>query len=168
MTTSRRDPRQEGRDEDRGPGATRRGGSRTSAGYLPQARLAGDRARGARDARYRDDDRPCDARGRSIPRRAGPSGGATGGGGIRSSRRGRAPSGEARQRSSERGVRVMSTSDSYVRIFDTTLRDGEQSPGVSITLEEKLEIARALRDLKVDAIEAGFPMASIGVFDGVR
>lgn len=62
----------------------------------------------------------------------------------------------------------MSTSGSYVRIFDTTLRDGEQSPGVSITLEEKLEIARALRDLKVDAIEAGFPMASIGVFDGVR
>ena len=62
----------------------------------------------------------------------------------------------------------MGTSDSYVRIFDTTLRDGEQSPGVSITLEEKLEIARALRDLKVDAIEAGFPMASIGVFDGVR
>jgi 2-isopropylmalate synthase len=56
----------------------------------------------------------------------------------------------------------------YVRIFDTTLRDGEQSPGVSITLEEKLEIARALRDLRVDAIEAGFPMASQGVFEGVQ
>jgi 2-isopropylmalate synthase len=56
----------------------------------------------------------------------------------------------------------------YVRIFDTTLRDGEQSPGVSITLEEKLEIARALRDLQVDAIEAGFPMASAGVFEGVQ
>jgi 2-isopropylmalate synthase len=62
----------------------------------------------------------------------------------------------------------MSASEPYVRIFDTTLRDGEQSPGVSITLEEKLEIARALRDLHVDAIEAGFPMASLGVFEGVR
>jgi 2-isopropylmalate synthase len=62
----------------------------------------------------------------------------------------------------------MSASESYVQIFDTTLRDGEQSPGVSITLEEKLEIARALRDLHVDAIEAGFPMASLGVFEGVR
>jgi 2-isopropylmalate synthase len=62
----------------------------------------------------------------------------------------------------------MSPLDPNVRIFDTTLRDGEQSPGVSITLEEKLEIARALRDLHVDAIEAGFPMASVGVFEGVR
>jgi 2-isopropylmalate synthase len=62
----------------------------------------------------------------------------------------------------------MSVSEPHVRIFDTTLRDGEQSPGVSITLEEKLEIARALRDLHVDAIEAGFPAASVGVFDGVR
>jgi 2-isopropylmalate synthase len=59
-------------------------------------------------------------------------------------------------------------SEPKVRIFDTTLRAGEQSPGVSITLEEKLEIARALRDLRVDAIEAGFPAASVGVFDGVR
>jgi 2-isopropylmalate synthase len=62
----------------------------------------------------------------------------------------------------------MNASEPQVRIFDTTLRDGEQSPGVSITLEEKLEIARALRDLRVDAIEAGFPMASVGVFEGVR
>src|SRR5258708_13557385 len=62
----------------------------------------------------------------------------------------------------------MSASEPHVRIFDTTLRDGEQSPGVSITHEEKLEIARALRDLQVDAIEAGFPMASVGVFEGVR
>lgn len=62
----------------------------------------------------------------------------------------------------------MTAPEPQVRIFDTTLRDGEQSPGVSITLEEKLEIARALRDLQVDAIEAGFPMASVGVFEGVR
>ncbi len=62
----------------------------------------------------------------------------------------------------------MTASAPYVRIFDTTLRDGEQSPGVSIALEEKLEIARALRDLKVDAIEAGFPVVSVGVFEGVR
>src|SRR5258708_5233229 len=62
----------------------------------------------------------------------------------------------------------MSVSEPYVRIFDTTLRDGEQSPGVSIALEEKVEIARALRDLHVDAIEAGFPAASVSVFEGVR
>jgi 2-isopropylmalate synthase len=62
----------------------------------------------------------------------------------------------------------MTALEPQVAIFDTTLRDGEQSPGVSITLEEKLEIARALRDLHVDAIEAGFPMASTGVFEGVR
>jgi 2-isopropylmalate synthase len=62
----------------------------------------------------------------------------------------------------------MSAPESHVRIYDTTLRAGEQSPGLSISLEEKLEIARALRDLQVDAIEAGFPAASIGVFEGVR
>src|SRR6202162_5186972 len=62
----------------------------------------------------------------------------------------------------------MTALEPQVAIFDTTLRDGEQSPGVSITLEEKLETARALRDLHVDAIEAGFPMASTGVFEGVR
>jgi len=48
----------------------------------------------------------------------------------------------------------------YVRIFDTTLRDGEQSPGATMTSAEKLEIARALARLGVDAIEAGFPAAS--------
>ena len=48
----------------------------------------------------------------------------------------------------------------YVRIFDTTLRDGEQSPGASLTSAEKLEIARALARLGVDVIEAGFPAAS--------
>ncbi len=53
-------------------------------------------------------------------------------------------------------------------IFDTTLRDGEQSPGASMNLAEKLEIARALRDLGVDIIEAGFPIASPGDFEAVR
>ncbi|MBV9945231.1 MAG: 2-isopropylmalate synthase [Myxococcales bacterium] len=62
----------------------------------------------------------------------------------------------------------MTASEPYLRVCDATLRDGEQSPGVSITLEEKLELARALRDLKVDVIEAGFPATSLGVFEGVR
>jgi 2-isopropylmalate synthase len=55
-----------------------------------------------------------------------------------------------------------------VIIFDTTLRDGEQSPGASMNLEEKLAMARALRDLGVDIIEAGFPIASPGDFEAVR
>jgi len=50
----------------------------------------------------------------------------------------------------------------YVRIFDTTLRDGEQTPGVSLTPEEKMEIGKQLDKLGVDAIEAGFPSASEG------
>jgi 2-isopropylmalate synthase len=53
-------------------------------------------------------------------------------------------------------------------IFDTTLRDGEQSPGASMNLSEKLEVARALRDLGVDVMEVGFPAASSGDFDAVR
>lgn len=53
-------------------------------------------------------------------------------------------------------------------IFDTTLRDGEQSPGASMNLAEKLEIAQALVDLGVDVIEAGFPIASPGDFESVR
>ncbi len=48
----------------------------------------------------------------------------------------------------------------HIRIFDTTLRDGEQSPGASLTSAEKLEIARHLAALGVDIIEAGFPAAS--------
>ena len=55
-----------------------------------------------------------------------------------------------------------------VKIFDTTLRDGEQSPGASLTAEEKLEIARQLARLGVDVIEAGFPAASPGDLEGVR
>ncbi len=56
----------------------------------------------------------------------------------------------------------------YVRIFDTTLRDGEQSPGASLTSPEKLEIARALASLGVDVIEAGFPAASPDDLEAVR
>jgi 2-isopropylmalate synthase len=55
-----------------------------------------------------------------------------------------------------------------VLIFDTTLRDGEQSPGATMNLSEKLELAQALRDLGVDVIEAGFPAASPGEFSAVR
>ncbi len=53
-------------------------------------------------------------------------------------------------------------------IFDTTLRDGEQSPGASMTRDEKLRIARQLERLKVDVIEAGFPASSIGDFEAVQ
>jgi 2-isopropylmalate synthase len=55
-----------------------------------------------------------------------------------------------------------------VRIFDTTLRDGEQSPGATLNIDEKLEIARQLARLGVDIIEAGFPIASPGDFEAVR
>src|SRR5512137_2789536 len=63
----------------------------------------------------------------------------------------------------------MSTPDpNRVLIFDTTLRDGEQSPGCSMTQPEKLRIARALAELGVDVIEAGFPAASRGDWEAVR
>ncbi|HZL05960.1 MAG TPA: 2-isopropylmalate synthase, partial [Coriobacteriia bacterium] len=55
-----------------------------------------------------------------------------------------------------------------VRIFDTTLRDGEQSPGISLNRQEKLEIAGQLARLGVDVIEAGFPITSPGDFDAVQ
>jgi 2-isopropylmalate synthase len=58
--------------------------------------------------------------------------------------------------------------DSYVRIFDTTLRDGEQSPGATMTSTEKLELARSLARLGVDVIEAGFPAASPDDLEAVR
>ncbi|MBL4785284.1 MAG: 2-isopropylmalate synthase, partial [Cohaesibacteraceae bacterium] len=54
-----------------------------------------------------------------------------------------------------------------VFIFDTTLRDGEQSPGASMTLGEKLQVAEILDDMGVDIIEAGFPIASNGDFEAV-
>jgi 2-isopropylmalate synthase len=53
-------------------------------------------------------------------------------------------------------------------IFDTTMRDGEQSPGASMSKEEKVRIARQLEKLRVDVIEAGFPAASPGDFEAVR
>lgn len=61
----------------------------------------------------------------------------------------------------------MSSAD-HVVIFDTTLRDGEQSPGCSMNTAEKLEVAAALVELGVDIIEAGFPIASPGDFEAVR
>ena len=57
---------------------------------------------------------------------------------------------------------------SQIKIFDTTLRDGEQAPGCSMNLKEKLVVARCLEHLKVDVIEAGFAMASPGDFDSVQ
>ncbi len=55
-----------------------------------------------------------------------------------------------------------------IKIFDTTLRDGEQSPGASMNIEEKVRVARQLQKLKVDVIEAGFPIASEGDFEAVK
>src|SRR6201990_2586836 len=55
-----------------------------------------------------------------------------------------------------------------VLIFDTTLRDGEQSPGISLNTAEKLEIAHQLARLGVDVIEAGFPITSPGAFEAVE
>src|SRR4051794_4872021 len=80
----------------------------------------------------------------------------------------------ARERSSEaqtEGGRAMSpdVSDANrVHIFDTTLRDGEQSPGISLNAQEKVEIAQQLARLGVDVIEAGFPVASPGDFEAVQ
>src|SRR5579864_1246397 len=67
----------------------------------------------------------------------------------------------------------MSTNDvrsdaNRVKIFDTTLRDGEQSPGISLNRQEKLEIAVQLARLGVDVIEAGFPITSPGDFEAVQ
>ncbi|MEW8191735.1 MAG: 2-isopropylmalate synthase, partial [Candidatus Thiodiazotropha endolucinida] len=60
----------------------------------------------------------------------------------------------------------MSQADQLI-IFDTTLRDGEQSPGASMTKDEKVRIGKALEKLRVDVIEAGFPIASQGDFEAV-
>ena len=63
---------------------------------------------------------------------------------------------------------MVSNPEGYVRIFDTTLRDGEQCPGATMTSAEKLEVARALARLGVDVIEAGFPAASVDDLAAVR
>jgi len=60
------------------------------------------------------------------------------------------------------------TMTDHIRIFDTTLRDGEQSPGCSMNLEEKLRVAAQLETLGVDIIEAGFAIASEGDFEAIR
>ena len=56
----------------------------------------------------------------------------------------------------------------WVRIFDTTLRDGEQSPGATMNVAEKVRIAQQLEKLNIDKIEAGFPISSEGDFQAVR
>ena len=58
--------------------------------------------------------------------------------------------------------------ENRVHIFDTTLRDGEQSPGISLNTQEKVEIAQQLARLGVDVIEAGFPITSPGDFEAVQ
>src|SRR4051812_49798300 len=63
---------------------------------------------------------------------------------------------------------TMPTDPNRVLLFDTTLRDGEQSPGISLNTAEKLEIAHQLARLGVDIIEAGFPIASPGDFEAVQ
>src|SRR5687767_7278762 len=62
----------------------------------------------------------------------------------------------------------MAVEPNYVRIFDTTLRDGEQSPGATMTSDEKIDVARALAKMGVDIIEAGFPAASPDDFAAVK
>src|SRR5215207_5667037 len=64
-------------------------------------------------------------------------------------------------------VRPNDAGKERVVIFDTTLRDGEQSPGASMTLDEKLQVAMVLDEMGVDIIEAGFPIASQGDFESV-
>jgi len=62
----------------------------------------------------------------------------------------------------------MTSDKNRVVIFDTTMRDGEQSPGASMSLEEKIQISRIFDELGVDIIEAGFPIASPGDYDSVK
>jgi 2-isopropylmalate synthase len=66
------------------------------------------------------------------------------------------------------GITPQRSESDRVRIFDTTLRDGEQSPGISLNRQEKLEIAHQLARLGVDVIEAGFPITSPGDFESVQ
>src|ERR687886_1105118 len=84
---------------------------------------------------------------------------------TRGGRRSREPTPERSRTGPSRGATMDSN---RVIIFDTTLRDGEQSPGISLNVTEKLEIAQQLARLGVDVIEAGFPIASPGDFEAVR
>ena len=69
---------------------------------------------------------------------------------------------------SDKKVKRNICSGEQVRIFDTTLRDGEQTPGVSVNPEKKIKIAIRLDELGVDAIEAGFPIVSIGERESIK
>ncbi|MBV9137213.1 MAG: hypothetical protein JO357_09155, partial [Hyphomicrobiales bacterium] len=71
-------------------------------------------------------------------------------------------------RDASAGAAKHSSEKDRVIIFDTTLRDGEQSPGATMTFEEKLEVADLLDEMGVDVIEAGFPIASQGDFEAVH
>src|SRR5439155_1115330 len=71
-------------------------------------------------------------------------------------------------RAGDNPPRDQSMSKATLIIFDTTMRDGEQSPGASMTRDEKLRIARALERMRIDVIEAGFPASSNGDFEAVR
>ncbi|NOQ90373.1 MAG: 2-isopropylmalate synthase [Gammaproteobacteria bacterium] len=70
--------------------------------------------------------------------------------------------------SNESQVNKQTSQNDQLIIFDTTLRDGEQSPGASMTRDEKVRIAKALEKMHVDVIEAGFPIASHGDFESVK
>src|SRR5882757_3952967 len=67
-----------------------------------------------------------------------------------------------------RPERAQGAAQDRVIVFDTTMRDGEQSPGASMSLEEKIELSKILEEMRVDVIEAGFPIASNGDFEAVR
>src|SRR5205085_11662808 len=82
--------------------------------------------------------------------------------------RSRRPTREAAVRAKEKSDMTKPKDPNRVLIFDTTLRDGEQSPGISLNTQEKLEIAHQLARLGVDVIEAGFPITSPGDFEAVQ
>ena len=72
------------------------------------------------------------------------------------------------QPSAQTGATPDANEASRVVVFDTTMRDGEQSPGASMSHDEKLELAKILEEMGVDVIEAGFPIASNGDFEAVK
>lgn len=63
---------------------------------------------------------------------------------------------------------LFSVNSKKVRIFDTTLRDGEQAPGIDLTVDQKIRVAKRLAELGVDVIEAGFPASSDGEFEATK